>query len=60
MQLRATITVVWEVEDLDHYKASSLKEAAEFTQRDLDDGEIDPLDIISWGDSKTVVEAVPE
>ncbi len=54
MKLKATITVEWPVADLAHYQAETLQGAADLTKKQWDDGEIDPMDIVSWGEAELV------
>lgn len=49
-KLRVTLTVTWEVEDLEHYLANSLREAAKLTDKQIADNEVGPEDVVTWGD----------
>lgn len=60
-KLRATIVVEWEVEDLSHYDATTIEEAARNQQRYCDEGTVGPFDLLAWGEDASVrVEPVPE
>ena len=61
MKLRAVITAEWEVDDLEHYQATTLQEAAERQQKAYEEGEIGALDFLSWGEFvKVKIEPVEE
>ena len=42
--------VGWEGEDLEHYLASNLREAARLTDKQIADNEVGPEDVVTWGD----------
>lgn len=59
-KLRATLVVEWEVEDLYHYNAKTMEQAAAMTQKQFDDGDASLEDVASWGNFISVkIEVIP-
>jgi len=49
-KLRLTVVTEWEVEDLEHYEAKTMQEAADLTRKQLDQGDVGFDEAVNWGD----------
>jgi len=59
MKLKAKIEIEWPVEDLEHYNATTLAEAAKNQQRIFDEGGVGVEDLIAWSEvTKVRIEPV--